>query len=467
MLLVACDDQDPAFTEDRSATRAQGDDATVKAAGQDGGVEAFDPSTLPDGGDAGSRPNGGSTPDGDSGTVGQDADGSGSDAADSDGGTGTGDGSGDVADGGGGTDTGDSGGGTDTAGDGAGDTTGGDASDASGGDGGTTLVQRTVELTQRGPGMLDILWVVDTSGSMSEEQQYLANNFNMMISALNDAGHDFQTAVTTTDVCQDTLPDDLAQRVCPADYGGSAATHLRGSFRGTAGRKVLKRGDADLVSKFNTYTSAGVNGSGFEHGLEAAHLAVQKVIAGQNEALIRPGAFLAVIVVSDEQDDGIGLSQTDAYSNYNFKDLGLTTFRWTEDDMITYLKGVKGEGKFSISAITPTRLANGSLCTAPHSQPLEEGTQYIQAAAKSGGLLQSICETNWSNSLTTLGLDLDAQLSQVVLPSAPNVPTIQVKVNGVANTQWTYNAGNNAVKFNTGHVPAEGAQIQVKYYQMQ
>ena len=35
MLLAACNDQDPAFTEDRSATRFESDDARVKAAGQD------------------------------------------------------------------------------------------------------------------------------------------------------------------------------------------------------------------------------------------------------------------------------------------------------------------------------------------------------------------------------------------------------------------------------------------------
>lgn len=318
---------------------------------------------------------------------------------------------------------------------------------------------------QPSAGKVDILWVVDTSNSMSEEQSYLANNFNAMINALNDAGHDFQTSVTTTDICQDTMPTDLALRWCPAEYGGTPATHLRGSFIGAAGRKVLKRGDADLVSKFNTYVSQGVDGSGFEHGMKAAQLAVEKSLSGQNEALVRNDAFLAVIVVSDEEDDGIGMSLTDAYNGHNFYSEGYTRFRYTEDDMINYLKGVKGGGKFSLSAIAPTRLANGTLCSAPHTAPAEEGTQYIKAAQKSGGILQSICDTNWNTSLANIGLDLDAQISQVVLPSAPNVGTIAVTVNGVATMQWTYNSGNNAVKFNAGHVPVEGAAIKVTYYE--
>lgn len=332
-----------------------------------------------------------------------------------------------------------------------------------GSEGTLPLNWRTVELIQGGPGMVDILWVVDTSGSMAEEQAYLATNFNSLIGSLKAAGQDFQTAITTTDICQDQVPDDLAQRVCPLPYGGSAATHLRGSFVGDVGRKVLKSSDIDLVERFNSYTRLGVNGSGFEHGLKAAELAVGKSLAGQNEGLIRRDAFLAVIVVSDEQDDGIGLSQIDAYSGKNLVAEGLTTFRYTEDDLVSSLRQSKGIGNFSVSAITPTRLASGALCSAAHTQPLEEGTQYIAAAQKTGGIVQSICDTNWSQSLALIGADLSAQTSQVVLPSTPDPATIKVKVNGIESKAWTYVPANNAVKFNVGSVPPKGASIVVGY----
>jgi hypothetical protein len=95
------------------------------------------------------------------------------------------------------------------------------------------------------------------------------------------------------------------------------------------------------------------------------------------------------------------------------------------------------------------------------------GTQYIKAAQKTGGMIQSICESNWSVSLGKLGYDLNAQLTQIVLPSAPDVPTIKLKVNDVLVTGWTFNEGNNAVKFNSSSVPAEGARIQVDYIEAQ
>ncbi len=429
--LGACGQQDPAFKETRTETDNSSADARVRATGgADSG--AADSGSGHDGVDSGMA---------DAGSGG--ADGGGADAGGSDGTAGN-----DA----GGSDSGQDGG-----------VGGADSGDAGGNDGGLGFTQRTVELTQGGPGKVDILWVVDNSGSMAEEQQYLATNFNAMISSLSSAGHDFQTAVTTTDVCQDSIPSDLSQRVCPVDYGGTPATHLRGTFAGEAGHKVLHKGDADLVSRFNEYTHAGVDGSGFELGLTAAKMAIEKSLNGQNEALVRPDAFLAVIVVSDEQDDGIGLSQVDAYNGHNFVAEGLTTYKFTEDDMIGYLQGAKGAGKFSISTIAPTRNADGTLCTAPHSQPLEEGTQYIQAAKKSGGIVQSICDTNWSASLAKIGLDLSSQITQVALPSHPDVATIKLRLNGVVTTQWTYNAGNNAVKFNAGHAPVEGDVIKVTY----
>src|SRR5947199_26113 len=51
-----------------------------------------------------------------------------------------------------------------------------------------------MDLTQQGPGKVDILWVIDSSGSMSEEQAYLGNAFNTFINTLHSVGTDFQTS---------------------------------------------------------------------------------------------------------------------------------------------------------------------------------------------------------------------------------------------------------------------------------
>ncbi|MCX6126311.1 MAG: hypothetical protein NTV34_16380 [Proteobacteria bacterium] len=311
---------------------------------------------------------------------------------------------------------------------------------------------------------VDILWVVDSSGSMSEEQAYLGQNFNSFMGQLVASGTDFQTGVTTTDICSLTSPAQIpsAERYCPT-LDGSPSTHLRGSLTGQAGRKVLKPGMADIASRFIQYTNVGTQGSGFEHGLKAAEMAVQKSLAGSNENLVRPDAFLAVIVVSDEEDDGIGLGMPDTYSNYNYVAAGATSVHYTDDHLISNLNIAKGVGKFSVSAITGTRNSNGSMCSAPHSIPREEGTQYISAARKTGGIVQSICDTNWSSSLSSIGQDIAGQSAQIILSHVAYQGTIKVFVANAENTQWTYNPGNNAIKFNSGYVPAQGSSVRVDY----
>jgi len=250
-----------------------------------------------------------------------------------------------------------------------------------------------VAVTQTGPKPLDILFVVDSSGSMSEEQQFLTQSFPNFIAGLQQKVSDFQVAVTTTDVCLNPDPvGNLSQRVCPGQNGTTRS--YRGGFVGTSGRKVLKSTDSDLVSKFAQYANVGINGSGFEHGLTAAKLAVEKVLGGQNEPLIRSNAFFSVIVISDEEDDGWGLTRmVDKYTGKNFGTLGLTTYSFTDTDFTAFMSPVKGT-QYAVSTITGTKNANGTMCTSAHSQPEEEGAQYIRAANASGGIVQSICDSD-------------------------------------------------------------------------
>jgi hypothetical protein len=311
---------------------------------------------------------------------------------------------------------------------------------------------------------VDILWIVDSSGSMSEEQSYLGQNFSSFMTQLLASGVDFQTGITTTDVCSTATPSSvpMAERYCP-QLSGSSNGHYRGSLVGTNGSRVLTATTPSIIQKFLQYSNVGTQGSGFEHGLKAAEMAVEKSLAGNNEGLVRPDAFLAVIVVSDEEDDGIGLSQTDAYSGKNHVALGQTSVYYTDDHFISNLNTVKGVGKYSVSTITGTRLGNGNMCSSAHSSPLEEGTQYIKAATKTGGIVQSICDTNWSSSLANIGKDIAAQSAQVSLSYVPKDGSIKVFVSGVENSHWTHSSGNKFIKFEAGFIPQAGAEVEVKY----
>lgn len=318
----------------------------------------------------------------------------------------------------------------------------------------------TVELSQTINNKVDILWVVDSSGSMKEEQGFLAENFDSFISNISMSQMNFRTAVTSSDSCNENranLP--LSEIRCPT--GGSTFTN--GSFFTGGGEQVLSNTTDNLISKFNEMAQVGINGSGFEHGLKSAELAIEKSLNNQNSSLVREDAFLAVIVVSDEEDDGIGLSQTDFYSGKNFFELGLTEFKYTEDDFIQYLSSVKGENNFAVSAITGLRKPNGELCTSEHSQPKEEGTQYIKAAQKTGGMIKSICEANWGQLLEDIGLDITAQIKQIALEHEPVPDSIKVYVNDMENMQWSYSTSNHSIKFDANAIPENGDSIRIEY----
>jgi hypothetical protein len=170
-------------------------------------------------------------------------------------------------------------------------------------------------------------------------------------------------------------------------------------------------------------------------------------------------------VVSDEEDDGIGLSQLDYYSGKNYFAEGLTGYKFTEDHLVEHLNQKVGAGNYSVSAITGTKLATGVMCSASHSTPMEEGSQYIKAAQKTGGLLLSICETNWQALLTKIGEDLKSQSTQITLPAMPYDPMLmKVYVDGVLHSEWEYVSGANAIKFVGDQIPDNGAAVMIKFY---
>ena len=326
----------------------------------------------------------------------------------------------------------------------------------------------TLRLTQSEAAKVDILWVIDSSGSMQKAQEYLGSNMNAFITGLAQSNQNFQTAITTTDICSDSYPD--LNRPCPElnGYSGSAATNYKGSFVGDPGRTLLKHDDQDLIAKFNQYAQVGTSGSGWEHGLKGTEMAVAKVLSGENAPLIRDDAFLSIIIVSDEEDDGIGLAMNEGYlGGYNPTAQGTTTFSYTHQELTDYLDSAKGKGLWSVSAITRTRNAGGDICNYAHvANPdpnREEGTAYIAIANSSGGKIQSICEADWSQSLLTIGQDLNAQITQVILNVPPMENTIRVFVDDTEVSGWTFISGHNTIKFNSDSIPAPGAQIKIDF----
>jgi hypothetical protein len=155
---------------------------------------------------------------------------------------------------------------------------------------------------------VDILFVVDNSQSMGEEQTKLRNNFRRFIEELltKDVS-DFQLGVITTDMDQLFNPDGWGRLV----QGDPSTPKIITSSLTTT----------QIIEAFTKNANVGELGSNFEKPLEAIRSALDPDpkyggwINNErgNKGFLREGALLAIIIISDEDDcshDGLSENKT-------------------------------------------------------------------------------------------------------------------------------------------------------------
>ncbi len=160
------------------------------------------------------------------------------------------------------------------------------------------------------PQRTDILFVIDNSGSMVEEQASIASELPAFIDELKKGAgvaQDFQVGVITVSVYQNAQIGMLKQLTEYPNYSGKLqpVPDLNGM---PTTEKILNGDDPDLVEKFRRLVKQGTSGSGQETPFEAARLAVTPPLSntpldlGGNSGFLRDGARLLVVIVSDEDD---------------------------------------------------------------------------------------------------------------------------------------------------------------------
>jgi len=164
---------------------------------------------------------------------------------------------------------------------------------------------------------IDILFVIDDSGSMADKQSNLASNFPNFINVLNtiDGGlPDVHIGVVSSDMGTKGVEGTPAAGVGTVGQGGCASTGDDGKLQ-TSGAMVtgafisdikqtdgsrLRNYTGDLATVFGQMARLGATGCGFEQHLWSMQRALQNTAA--NPGFIRPDAFLAVIFIADEDD---------------------------------------------------------------------------------------------------------------------------------------------------------------------
>jgi hypothetical protein len=192
----------------------------------------------------------------------------------------------------------------------------------------------------------DILFVIDDSGSMSDNQANLAANLGAFIDTLaaSPVQNEFRIGVTNTSVEEFTVTATSGQAYTAGPASGkpyprgailavaqaSNGTVIPGDFvydlaaypqsGGWGGNRLLDAGVASLRTDFRANALVGTRGSGREQPFRAARHALTTRLADANAAFLRPGARLAVFFLTDE-DDCSGETGTSVVSDTQCHDL--------------------------------------------------------------------------------------------------------------------------------------------------
>ncbi len=287
---------------------------------------------------------------------------------------------------------------------------------------GTTDSHQTDTFTQAAQPKTDVLFVIDDSGSMGEEQGLLANNARLFTNRADQFHSDYHIAVVTTDM------DDAAKS---------------GKFQGSP--KIVTPGTNAATQFAATVRGLGTNGSGTERGMAAMFQALSDPLINdpaQNGGFLRADAKLAVVHVGDEDDQSNGT--VDFY-----------------EDFLKNIKGIYNASLVSYSVVVGD-VPGG--CTSNNGDAVA-CDRYVDLQTRIGGQFRSICAADWGKIADSLGLDLFAAragfpLSRVAVPSS-----IVVHVNGTLapTSAWTYDAAANTVIFNANALPGAGATVVIDY----
>jgi hypothetical protein len=188
-------------------------------------------------------------------------------------------------------------------------------------------------------------------------------------------------------------------------------------------------------------------------GLRMAQIALSppNTTTGPNAGFVRPNAALGVIVLTKTDDESYG--DIDYYARF---------FR--------HAKGAGNENLVTYSSIAGTT-PNG--CYAPGEQIFYGGLadpafRYQAVSQKTGGVIASICDASFENTLTQIVDAINTLRRIFPLSLKPDPATITVTVNGtivpydVVNG-WQYDKNTNSIIFRGNFVPPPSARIQIEY----
>jgi len=267
---------------------------------------------------------------------------------------------------------------------------------------GETMISTTIidSFTQGNTIYVDIIWIVDNSGSMSSFQNKLSTNISDFLNMFMLYSPDFKMGFITTD----------------------SHNFVNNTF--------FTHADPDLIVNSSALiNSIGTRGSANEMGIEMLSEAIQL-----NRSWFRQGAALVAIFLSDEQD-------------------------WSPNNQPYYssiFDYYYPQGSFLPFAIIGD--APGG-CTGAF-----PGWGYYDLVNHYNSQWWSICDVDWGTQMEDIALAVVNLTSYGLNHPNPKEDSIRVFVNGQEVLEgWSYNPSSNSIMFDWAKMPEVGDHVEVSY----
>lgn len=261
--------------------------------------------------------------------------------------------------------------------------------------------------------IVDILFVVDNSGSMQYHQNNLISNLAYFTQEFTKkAFMDYHIGVVTTDMTGGT-------------WGGSGtyAGKLVGSVRVV--NRSTPAGDRVLGANLNV----GINGSGSEESFSPVIAAITPPLStGWNTGFYRPDAKLAIIFITDATDQ----------SNLN------------ENTFLSQLLALKKNDINQILAYGVLPASFDPKCYTEEIRPANI-ERFLALVKKGGPNLMSLCSPTYGQELAKLGEDLAKNVGSIIyLSRLPDPNSLRVTLGPIELPKdpakgWSYDPEKNAV----------------------
>ncbi|MHB1846074.1 MAG: choice-of-anchor D domain-containing protein [Deltaproteobacteria bacterium] len=303
---------------------------------------------------------------------------------------------------------------------------------------------KTDTFTQQAASKVDVLMVIDNSGSFEAQQAAMRDNASTFLQAALASGVDFHLGVTTTGI----EPATGSWSICPGGANGGEAGRLFPVDDSSP--RLLSPQTPNLVADLANNVMVGTC-HWDEQPFQAAVDALTPPLSTSAKA---PGTPWPA-------DGNLGFLRQDALLNILFIQDDDDESQLPVDHFVPLLKELKGVGnEWMITASAVTSVAG---CN----EPSDLGVRYAKLVGELGGQIYSVCTQDWGGLMGQLASQAFSLRLRFPLSGTPLDPSqLSVTVNGQAVPSaggWSYDATTNEVIFAPGSAPPANSQIQVSY----